>query len=218
MYDGIRVNSQGTVSFRDLSGQPIHSEGFFEKHKTFEEKATEELKSLESDNKRDFYIIYRADCCTYCAQTPDEILKISLTPQDYICSSMVKRMIQASHCGVFTKKGSKTKCLWKSSRFNDNSKRNTFLSPGLLEKELKKIFNQVELTLGELNTCPLKVIAWEVKTEKGIFYVFWHNGLMTEKGKDWEFTPKEFKDLRQTYKVLRFAKTIDGKDYKITCG
>lgn len=217
MIDGLRVDTTGTIRFRELTGSPIHT--LAEKALTFEEEAKEELKELKKKNDNSCVVnIYRAEGLVFAAQNPSEALKLTLTPQDYVCSHFMKKMHACTRCGVFYKDGSKYKMLWKNGRYNEH-KKPVFLNPHLLQKELKKVFPHFDLSLGVLEDNIVKFIAWEIKTEKGKFYIPWHNGCIIKEDENWSFTPKEFNELRSTYKVLRFSYATDNrKEFRIVCG
>lgn len=220
MFDGLRVDTTGTIRFRELTGSPIHT--LTEKPLTFEEEAKEELKEFKksSDSSLCVVNIYRADGgLMFAAKKPSEALKLTLTPQDYVCSYFMKKMHACTKCGVFYKDGNKYKMLWKNGRYNEHRKP-VFLSPTLLKKELKKVFSSFDLSLGVLDDAScVKFIAWKVKTEKGTFFIPWHNGCIIPADPKWEFEEKKFEELRSTYKVLRFSYATDNrKEFRIVCG
>lgn len=215
MNEGLRLDANGTIRFSQQSGSPVHS--FAEKHLTFEEEAQYELKNLSS-HPSCVVNIYRADGLVFTAQKSSEALSLSLTPQDYVCSTFVKRIHACTQCGVYYKHGNKFKMLWKNTRYSDNRKP-VFLSPKLLEKELKKVFTTADVKLGTLQDNIIKYIAWKVKTEKGTFFIPWHNGCIIPADPKWEFEEKKFEELRSIYKVLRFSYATDNrKEFRIVCG
>lgn len=214
MLDGIRIDAQGTVRFREQSGSPVHS--FVERTTSFEEEAKEEIKSLNPTST--VLNLYKSDGLVFCAKKPDEALKLALTPQDYVCSMYIKKVRACTQCGVFYKCGTKYKMLWRNGRYSENRKP-VFLNPAQLQRELKKVFTKHALTLGILEERSIKYIAWRIDTEQGTFFIPWHNGCLIAKDKEWNFVEKEFKDMRSTYKVLRFSYAQDNrKEYRIVCG
>ena len=205
----------------------VRKKNLFNKYKTsefqtpsildLEALANEEFNRISKFIKNKFFSVYKTDGCAFFTQTSTETLRVSLSAQDYICSSMVKRMQIANNCGVFYIKNKKLHCLWTQNRYQE-AKRPVYLNVHSLTKELKKIFSNIKsIKLGRLRE-RIDLIAWEIQAEQGVFYLFWHNGLICRKEEDWEFEEKKFEALRSTYKVLRFAKTDTQNEYKIVCG
>jgi len=80
------------------------------------------------------------------------------------------------------------------------------------------VFKKIDIRLGQLEEKGIRFIAWEIETEKGIFYIPWHNGCLIEQTGELEFTEMPFAELKRTYKVLRFAKCVGEREaYRIVC-
>jgi hypothetical protein len=214
---GIRLDATGCirVSFTEQIG---YSHSHSSKVPDFVEEALIELNedfSIAHPEKK-IFSLYKKEGYIYEANTPEEILSVSLAGQDYICSGGLKRIFSSTFTGIFYKKNNKFELLWKAKKY-DYEKTPVFLSSKIVERELKKIFNNVELSLGLLSDEKLSYIAWKVTSDEGIFYIPWHNGLLYSDNPKVTFVQKDFQELRKTYKVLRFAKlTGSGNaEYKV---
>ncbi|MBR5598536.1 MAG: hypothetical protein IKW39_00695 [Alphaproteobacteria bacterium] len=187
---------------------------------SIEELANKELKNiLNFTENNKFFNVYKISGYTFFAKNANESLRVALASQDYICNSMCKRMQVATHGGVFYRKDKEFIPLWKQNRFVEN-RRPDYLNLKCLSKKLNEIFDEVSyIKLGVLKERTVRFIAWEVKTEDGIFYIPWHSGMLCKKEDAWEFEVKQtFEEVRSTYKVLRFSKTDQRDVYRVSCG
>ena len=205
-----------------LSGQigaPRHKT---EKEPTFEEEAIEELtyelKSSEID-ENGLFIVYRKHGYYYYAKSDDEILKASLVPQDFICQANLGFFDPCTITSVFYRKNGEFKLLYRSSRYFLD-KKPMFLSKSFLISRFKKIFSEVSIKLGELHYKTAKHIAWKLTTEKGVFYITWHNGLPLQASDNLTFEEKSYEQLRNVYSILRFheGSPHSERDFTVVCG
>lgn len=209
MYKGLRLDANGCIQVNSSEiGGNYHSYPK-EKLPTFEQHVKEELTTLTPEEKKAPIIaIYRSEGYTYHAITSKDILRLSLTGQDYICSAMMKRMCSCTKCGVYYKDGNKYKELWQTGLLRQD-KDAIFLFPEKLKKTLRKIFTNVEITLGELHEGNTRSIAWQIQCDEGIFFIPWHNGCICPNDDTLTFAPKTIKELRGVYKALSFATSYE---------
>lgn len=215
MYKGLRLDANGCIQVNSSEiGGNYHS-STKEKMLTFEQLAQEELATLTAEEKKaNIIAIYRSEGYTFHTSNIKDILRLSLTGQDYICSAIIKRIHSCTRCGVYYKDGNKYKELWNTGLLR-HDKGAIFLFPEKLKKTLKKVFTNVEITLGKLfegNTCS---IAWQIQCDEGIFFIPWHNGCICPNDDSLSFTPKTIKELRGVYKALSFTTSYENyREYK----
>lgn len=215
MYKGLRLDANGCIQVNcSQIGGNYHS-STKEKLLTFDQLAQEELATLTAEEKKaNIIAIYRSEGYTFHTSNIKDILRLSLTGQDYICSAIIKRMHSCTRCGVYYKNGNKYKELWNTGLLR-HDKGAIFLFPEKLKKTLKKVFTNVEITLGELfdgSTCS---IAWQIQCDEGLFFIPWHNGCICPNDDCFSFTPKTIKELRGVYKALSFTTSYENhREYK----
>ncbi len=209
-------NSYEALDYDVLSSSPRRS--YTEGPKGFDNRAKEEMKELEpEDYKHPFITVYSESGYTYHTGIAQKALSLSLAGQDYIYTPSVKKVHFCNVLAVYFQSGHMYRQLWKISRFLPEN-RPVFLNREMLEKILGSIFSQLSIKLGQLSEKNIKYIAWEINTEKGIFYIPWHNGCLLEKTDGLEFEEKEFAEIKRTYKVLRFAACTGSEEaYRILC-
>lgn len=139
-------------------------------------------------------------------------LLLNLTAQDYVVSQWKKRLTSCTKVGVFYKQ----KLLWYTSRLEKNTEP-AYLNKTYLEKRLEKAFGiAVCLKLGLLTWETTKFIAWQFKTEDGQeFLIPWHNAALIPQTPEMAFVAKDFKEIRNTYKILRFRELRFGELYAL---
>ena len=221
MSDAFNYSMCGLVSCSLSSqiGAPRHKA---EKEPTFEEEAIEELtyelKSSEID-ENGLFIVYRKHGFCYYAKTESEILSTSLVPQDFICDANLGIFDPCIITSVFYRKNGAFKLLYRNSRYFLD-KKPVFLSKSYLTSRFKKIFSEVSITLGELHYKRISHIAWKITTERGVFYIPWHNGLPVQASDNLTFEEKLFENLRGVYNILRFHECChhSERDFTVVCG
>ncbi|MBO5284516.1 MAG: hypothetical protein J6B00_01425 [Alphaproteobacteria bacterium] len=180
------------------SRQPLQS---------FEQMAKQELTGI----KEEIVNVYSCYGLVYHTSLSDQGMVLSLTSQDYIASPWVKRFTGCTKLAVFFKKN----LLWQVSKF-EKGLQPLFLNREQLTEQLQKPFGKVELTLGELSWETLKSIAWQFKTETDQEFVIpWHNAALIEQTPEMVFVAKDFKELRNTYKILKFKELRPREQYAI---
>ncbi|MBE6463645.1 MAG: hypothetical protein E7005_07855 [Alphaproteobacteria bacterium] len=216
---GLRLDATGCIRV-SLSEQIGHIASHSSKVPNFVEEAIIEIKedfALKAPEKN-LFVLYKKEGFVYEVTSVNDALSVSLTGQDYICAPGIKRITSSLFSGIFYKKGNKYELLWKAKRFDCGEKSPQYLSLSFLKKELKKVFTNVEISLGVLKDSKLSYIVWKVTSNEGIYYIPWHNGLLVPDDETLSFEEKCFEDLRKTYKVLRFTKICSGDtEFKVVC-
>ena len=185
----------------------------------FSNRAKKEIKEMTwKESLSPVVTVYTESGYTFHTVSPDRTLILSLVGQDYVFSPCIKKITYCCTIGTFAKKGKKFILLWESMRLIPKATP-TFLNKKLLEKNLQKVFTDVQIKLGQLQEKGVRIIAWQVTTKEGIFYVPWHNGCLIPKKETFSFEEKEFEEIRRTYKVLRFARVQEGdvEAYLVLC-
>ncbi len=191
---------------------------YTESPKSFANRAEAEMKELSAEDLRHYFItVYSDSGYTYHSGDAKVLIRLSLTGQNYICPKNVKQMIFCITSAVYHEANGKSELIWKLERLKPNQEP-VFLRKSSVEKAFHRHHKQVEIKLGALAEKHLTSIAWQVTTEKGIFYVLWHNGSIIEATGELTFTEKEFSELKRTYAVLRFARCMCTEEaYRIIC-
>ncbi len=181
----------------------------YTENRVFSNRAESEMKELSGEDLcHPFISIYSNSGYTYHSVDSQTQLRLSLTGQDYICATNIKKMIPCLAIAVYHQANGKNKLMWKNERFKaDEHNLPMFLNRPLLEKAFRELYKQVEIKLGTLREKHLTSIAWQVNTEERTFYVLWHNGCIVETSPELTFNKKSFSELRQTYKILRFGRS-----------
>ena len=97
-----------------------------------------------------------------------------------------------------------------------------FLNIHVLAAKLNPIIGCFQLNLGELRyKNSNRAIAWEISSDKGTFYIPWHNGCIIEKKaeeSELSFEKKSLKEMTQShvYCALRFEEESNGA-YRVVC-
>ncbi len=186
--------------------------------KTFSNRAESEMKELTADDLRHpFITVYSDSGYAFHTGETKTLIRLSLAGQDYICATNIKRMIFCITSAVYHQVNGCYKLMWKQERFKSDGLP-MFLNRPLLEKAFRSLYKEVEIKLGSLTERHLTSIAWQVTSEKGTFYVLWHNGSIVEDSPELEFVEKEFSEMKRTYKVLRFGRCQCADEvYRIIC-
>lgn len=208
--------SYETLDYSVMSSTPRRS--YTEGTKSFNSRAEQEMRELEpEDYKHPFINVYSESGYVYHTGETKKALRLSLVGQDYIYSPSVKKMTFSSVMAVYDRTGCSYRQLWKLGRFVPEICP-IFLNKKKLSDIMLTIFKKVQIRLGQLQEKGISFIAWEIETEKGTFYVPWHNGCLIEQTTETVFTEKTFAELKRTYKVLRFAECRGEKDsYRVLC-
>jgi hypothetical protein len=216
---GIRLDATGCIRV-SLSEQIGHPQPHSSKVPDFVEDALIEINEdfAKNNPEKTLFVLYKKEGYVYEVKDVNDALSVSLAGQDYICSPGKKRITSSLFSGIFYKKGNKYELLWKAKRFDCGEKSPQYLSVPFLKRELKKVFTDVEISLGELKDDKLSYIVWKVTSNEGIYYIPWHNGLLVPEDETLSFEEKKFDDLRKTYKVLRFSRTAScDTEFKVIC-
>lgn len=202
----------------DMDSERGNGKVYSENIPTFAETALEEAKdSTAADKKHKFMTVYSEACISWRATSPEDIIRISLVGQSYVCPRYQKRLIQSNVLMVFYQKNGNFVPLYKLHHLQPK-KHYIFLDKEELTQKLSEVFNTVKLTLGQLLTPNLKCIAWRAKTEEGDFYILWHNGSIIKAQDYLVFEERNFKDIKNTYELLRFTPSLIRKDaYTVLC-
>ena len=212
----LRLDATGCirVSLSEEIGARIASHS---KVPDFIEDAIQELNEEYGPKNPDqkLFMLYKKEGYIYSASTVKEILSVGLVGQAYICPAVVKKIQQSLYAGIFVKKNGKFVCLYKARRF-DLERNPIFLSEKGVKDMMKKVFSNVEISLGQLSDGKQKYIAWQVMTDKGRYFIPWHNGLLCPEDETLTFEEKNFEEVRRTYSMLRFQKTTN-TEYKVLC-
>lgn len=207
------LNSQGYLS---VDATPVASgkKRVKEQLPTFEEDALDELWRLGSEKR--LASIYRSSGFSYVAEKPAESVRASLAAQDYVCGSHLLRVIPCTATAVYARRGKKWTQLWKTERLVDH-RAPFFLHQELVTKRLKEVFTFVEMSLGQLSYKSFTAIAWKVRTNEGIYFIPWHNGMLICENPEFTFEEKGLDELKRTYKIMRFSseKTPKGAVYRL---
>ncbi len=187
--------------------------------KTFDEKALTELEEelTEEEKKKPIVTIYAADGYIYHTCETKSSIALSLAGPNNAIKSTVKRMRPCNKIAVYFRHDKETVQLWANSRYVSDD-RPIYLNKNLLINKLKttKFFTNISIRLGQLTEKGIKYITWQVSTNQGLYYIPWHNGSFVEDNASLEFEEKEFKELRLTYAILKFAPCIGEHDvYRI---
>ena len=191
---------------------------YTESPKAFSNRAESEMKKLTAEDLHHSFITVFSDS-GFTLHTSDAktLIRLSLAGQDYICPSNIKRMIFCITSAVYHQVNGCYTLMWKQERFKSDGLP-VFLNRTQLEKTFRSLYKQVEIKLGTLAERNLTSIAWQVTTEKGTFYVLWHNGSIVEAAPELLFEQKDFSELKRTYKVLRFGRCPCTEEvYRIVC-
>ena len=109
--------------------------------------------------------------------------------------------------------------LWLTERF-EAKMTPEFLNIHVLAAKLNPIIGCFQLNLGELRyKNSNRAIAWEISSDKGTFYIPWHNGCLVEKREETELTfeKKSLKEIVHTYCALRFEEDGPGSYRVLVC-
>ncbi len=182
---------------------------------TFEDICLEMLydEKPESCDNTPFYLVYTKDGYAYSAPNADKALSASLASTIHVPSTNKKTYLPNCNTGVFILQDGEYKLLYKAERFY-KSKTPRFLSRSFLNKAFKPLFENIEITLGQLGYGDEKCIAWMLSTNKGVYYIPWHNGFIIPASESLTFEKRKFDDIRKTYKILRFHETTNS-DFKV---
>ena len=206
----------GTETFRtlDMDAEYGAHKSYNEKFKTFQEKCDEEIKkyTTEENKQHVFTVAYGMYGEMYNTFSPTHLMRLALTGQSCLFSSMINRVNVPTGIAVYIFHKGKFVNLWTHKHY-ESQQHPIFLNKKELFSTLKPYFSTLEITLGIIKESGFKTIAWELKTDKGMFYLPWHNGCIIEKQEKFSFTPKEFSELKNTYCVLSFKESNGG--YKI---
>ena len=188
-------------------------------NKSFDDKALTELKEelTEEEKKEPIVTVYAADGYIYHTCETKSSIALSLAGQNNAIKSTVKRMRPCNAIAVYFRHANGATQLWKACRYS-SADRPLYLNKELLISTLKKTkyFTNISIRLGQLTEKGIKYIAWQVSTDQGLYYIPWHNGSFVENNVNLEFEEKEFKELRETYDILKFALCIGEHDvYRI---
>ena len=186
---------------------------------SFESLGIEELesKNISNEDNSIFYAVYDKNCYMYQATTPEEVLRVSLTSPCILPATLNASFCYSHNAGVFIRKNGQFKLLYKSGRFCCD-KNPVFLSKTFLKRILSDFFENIEITLGQLIKDEMKYIAWMITTEKGIFYIPWHNGIIFPATNELVFIKNKFNKIEKTYKLLRFCENFSSNEYKVLRG
>ncbi len=209
--------SYETLDYGVMSSTPRRS--YTSGNKLFDDKALTELKEelTEEEKKKPIVTVYAADGYTYHTCETKSSIVLSLAGQNNAIKSTVKRMRPCNVVAVYFRYGEKPTQLWKASRYS-SADRPVYLNKELLISTLKKTkyFTNISVRLGQLTENGIKYIAWQVSTDQGLYYIPWHNGSFVENNAGLNFEEKEFKELRQTYAILKFVLCVGEHDvYRI---
>ena len=209
--------SYETLDYGVMSSTPRRS--YTSKNKSFHEKALTELKEelTEKEKKEPIIMVYAADGYIYHTCETKSSIALSLAGQDNAVRSTVKRMHPCNAVAVYFRHANGATQLWKACRYS-SADRPLYLNKELLISTLKKTkyFTNISVRLGQLTEKGIKYIAWQVSTDQGVYYIPWHNGSFVEDNVGLNFEEKDFKELRQTYAILRFALCVGEHDtYRI---
>lgn len=198
--------SYSTLDYDVMLRKPRRS---FKKGYDFEKRAEEELLLLEGEDYLHQFINVYSDCgYTFHTGETEKSLSLSLVGQDYVCRPAVKQIRSCGALAVYYTIGDeKPKRLWTLNRFAPQ-KTPVFLNRKELTKALRPLFATMDISLGLLTDKAMKAIAWQIKTDKGTFFIPWHSGCLVEGNDFLEFTEKPFREMREIYKCLRFAPDV----------
>lgn len=207
----------GTETYRtlDMDAEYGGCHSVTEKFRSFQEKCEDEINeyTTEENKKHVFTVVYGLYGEMYNTYSPSYLAKLSLTGQGSLYSTTLNRVEVPTGIGVYIYHNGKYHNLW-IHRHLESNERPVFTNKQALEEILKPFFNTFEIKLGMLKYDSFKMIAWKIKTEKGIFFIPWHSGCVLEEYERFIFEEKPFEELKNTYCVLRFTKYEDDK-YKV---
>ena len=180
------------------------------------QRAKDELKEVSPEEKESLFLaIYFESGLTWHTVDPEDILRLSLAGQTYICSHWKKRMTPANALLVYYRTEGRFVPLYKVSHF-ETKKEYTFLNKVELTQHLLKVFKSVKLTLGQLSSPGLESIAWKAEANEGDFFIPWHNGCIIPAQEHLHFEEKPLNEMRNVYSSLRFT-SYDAEHYVILC-
>lgn len=180
---------------------------------SFKERAEEELLSLNKEDLAHQFINIYSECgYSFHTSEAEKSISLSMVGQDYVCTQGVKRLKSCTSLAVYYNTGrGKPKLLWNVERFSPG-KTPVFLNRKEMLRVLRPLFSSVKISLGLLIDGGMHSIAWQVSTEKGVFFIPWHSGCLVERSASLEFEEKPFEELRNTYKCLFFGYDFMDKD------
>jgi hypothetical protein len=109
--------------------------------------------------------------------------------------------------------------LWLTERFEPKMSPE-HLNVHILASKLNKVIGCFKLELGELRyKNSNKAIAWELTSDKGTYYIPWHNGCIIKKAEEsnLSFEKKSLKEMVHTYCALRFEEVGPGSYRVLVC-
>lgn len=179
-----------------------------EPYRPFTERALDEINQLpESEKDHQFLVAYSLYGNTFITADPGIILRLSLAGEVY--NTITRKMMLCNVLAVFYRDGEKFRPLsnWELRHFKSDDTP-AFLNKEKLNAQLKGIFKEASVCLGKLTltsrmlSCP----AWQINTEKGTYYLPWHNGALIENADVFFFETTEFNEIKDTmYTHLRFS-------------
>lgn len=198
----------GAETFRtlDMDAEYGSHKSYTEKFLTLQEKFDEEIKNFTTkENKKHLFTVTYGMCGdAYNSFSPTFLMRLALTGQGCLYNSSLNRVNVTTGAGVYIFHDGKFHHLWTHKHYEPNQKP-VFLNLKDLERLLSPYFNNLEITLGILKFDCTRNIAWQLKTEKGIFFIPWHNGCIIEDHPNLSFEEKTFPEVKNTYCVLSFA-------------
>ncbi len=203
----------------DMDAERDSGRAYIERSPTFAEKALEEITECTYEEKQHkFLTVFSESCLTWRATNPEDLMRLTLVGQSYVCSKHQKRLTQSNALMVFYRKNGKFVPLYELHHLQ-TKKHYVFLSRDELTQKLGEVFNRVKLTLGVLHSPKLRSIAWSVETEEGTFYIPWHNGCIIPAQAYHVFEEKKkLEETKGTYSLLRFAPSPSFADsYYVLC-
>jgi hypothetical protein len=203
----------GTETYRtlDMDAEYDAHKSYTEKFKTFLEKSNEEIKDYTTEENKEhlFTVTYGLYGEMYNCFSPTYLMKLALTGQSSLFSSMLNRVNVPTGIGVYIFHNGKFHNLWTHKHYEPRQTPD-FLNKNELKKLLKPYFSKLEIKLGLLKYDSTKTIAWQLETEKGIFFIPWHNGCVIENHERFSFEEKTFQEVKNIYCVLSFSSYEDG--------
>lgn len=202
----------------DMDAERGGARVYSERTPSFAERAREEASECSLEEKQNLFLtVYSESCITWRATKPEDILRLTLVGQSYICSRHQKKMTQSNALMIFYLKNGKFVPLYELHHLQ-TKKNYLFLNKEDLTERLRKVFKSVKLSLGRLNSPKLNSIAWQAETEAGKFYIPWHNGCILPAQDYLTFEKKKLEEMRNVYDLLRFAPSgLLSESYYVLC-
>lgn len=194
-----------------LNGQKISASaeiiyGKPEKHEkkiSIDDKVKKEVRGLETEEN--FVALYPNLEWIFNAENENNLFFLSLVGSNSLVCGNQRGYKVVSKIYIYGKKDGKYINLWKQPRF-DRNMRPVFLNLASLKSTIENFIGVATIEKGILSYRSSKTAAWQIRSEKGVFYIPWHNGAVIEAKSDsiLSFWPATIKEMNSCYCALRF--------------